>query len=583
MTALLAAMFAFSAKSTQDRDRKSAAHFSNLAMTCVDGAFVQCADEVPPLCLLQALILVTHWLILKGVRGRAWRYLGLCIRVAFELGLPSTDDGKDRTTYTEDIDAWCDDEERRRAYWAIREMDQHVNHLKHVPFPTDWTQNQVFLPAEDEKWFRGEPHLSCVASSDPLARAKTLQATGHKSARAWYIVLCSLVAEAWDLTYSTTKINQFRKWKSMVSSHESSNYRSSLLNALRLYVKMLPPELKFHGQLLDFGTQTSGRSRHPLIIHDHSWICLIALMTEAVRLTSHKPFVFEAYLQKTVKMAQNGTPGHGKQGEAPLSDENLSPKVELCYAASDAILNIFLACHETHYQYIHPYIAQSAWSSATVQLLRREMTENEFEKQVIRSKYEILKAISGRFVHYWEMSEVPKQNLDELDLRLKQFTTASQNVRHRARSPSVPSQSQTTTPQETSLEWNDSLMFDTSLGRPGTLNLPSSRPIYSPSTTAAVCREASTQTSSTTTRNELESNCPPIFFLGQDHDLEDPSCASFQEPESTVTPWQIDDLPQPQITNGLSEPLDWLSFFTNADLNGELSDCYEAFSGPFLS
>ena len=575
-------MFAFSAKTNQDGDRKSASHFSNLAITCIDGAFAQCADEVPPLCLLQALILVTHGLVLKGVRGRAWRYLGLCIRVAFELDLHSIDDGKDPTTYTEDIEAWCEDEERRRAYWAIREMDQHANHLKHVPFLTDWTQNQVFLPAEDQKWFRGEPHQSCLVTSDPLTRAKTLQATENKSARAWYIVLFSLVAEAWDLTYPTTRINRSGKWRGIISNHESANHRSSLLNALQLCRKMLPSELKFHGQLLDFGMRTSGRSRVPSIIHDHSWICLIALMAESVKLTSHKPFVFEAYIQKVVKIAREGVPGHEKGRGASLLDEKLSQKVELCYAASDAILNIFLLSHESHYQYIHPYIAQSAWSSATVQLLRGEITENDFDKDVIRSKFEILKAISNRLVHYWEMSRVPKRNLDELDLRLKQFTTASQNMTHRAKSPSIPSQSQTTD-HETSVEWNANLMFDTSLERSRTLTLSASHSSHSPSTTAAICQEALAQNSSLAMPNGVELGCPPVFSPNQGQNLGDRDCASFQGPEFTVTPWLGGDLPPQQIASGAPEPLDWLSFFTNADLNEELSNCYEAFSGPFLS
>jgi hypothetical protein len=97
--------------------------------------------------------------------------MGLCIRIAFELGLHSVDVSKDPDTYwvDEDVEQWCADEERRGAYWAIWEMDQFSNMLKQVPISTDWIKNQVFLPAEDDKWFQAQPHQSCVLDSDTIS------------------------------------------------------------------------------------------------------------------------------------------------------------------------------------------------------------------------------------------------------------------------------------------------------------------------------------------------------------------------------------------------------------------------------
>ena len=278
-------------------------------------------------------------------------------------------------------------------------MDQYANHLKRLPFLSNWIQNQVFLPAEDQKWFQGHPHQSCVATSDHLKRAKTLQATGSRSPRAWYIVLFSLAAEVWNLTCPTVTVNRFWQWRSIASNDKPSHLRSSLLDAVRLCQEMLPSELRICGQPLDFGMGVSGHSRSPSIVHDHSWICLIALIAEGVKLTAHKSFVFEAYVQHIVKSAQGGIYRHENHPEASPCYQSQRQNVESCYAAADAILNIFLTCHESHFQYVHPYIAQSAWASATVQLLRGEMAENGFEQRVIRSKFEILKAISDRFVH----------------------------------------------------------------------------------------------------------------------------------------------------------------------------------------
>jgi hypothetical protein len=66
-------------------------HFLNLALKYIDDALAECGDEPPPLCILQALIITGHCQLIEGVRGKAWRSLGICIRLAYELNLHLVD------------------------------------------------------------------------------------------------------------------------------------------------------------------------------------------------------------------------------------------------------------------------------------------------------------------------------------------------------------------------------------------------------------------------------------------------------------------------------------------------------------
>ena len=75
-------------------------------------------------------------------------------------------------------------------------------------------------------------------------------------------------------------------------------------------------------------------------------------MPKCVRLLALKPYVFKAYMRRIIKMTQHDA----REGNSTFR-EKLNEKVEQYYNASDAILNIFLNYHETHYQYVNPYVA----------------------------------------------------------------------------------------------------------------------------------------------------------------------------------------------------------------------------------
>lgn len=561
-----------------------ASDFGDLALKSVDEAIAQCGDDVPPLCVLQALILTTHWVIVRGVRGRAWRYVGLCVRVAFELGLHITDAEVMPGTVPANPDKWCEEEERRRAYWAVWEMDQFTSHIKHIPITIDWAQYDVCLPAEDHHWFQGLPQRSCPFSGDLLNRSKHLHATGNKSPRAWFIVIASLNAEANELAYPLEKIH--RRFGERALAH--ADRRKALFNAIQLSLILLPQGMRFHGQHLDFGTQTMGLERNPSVLHIQSSIYLIAMLPETSKIIALRPYVFEAYKRQLLDNAQRLEAGAEVEELGELPGDS-ARKVEQCCKAADAVLNIVVNCHESHYKYVSPYVAQVSWLAATVPLLQQELVEDESQKLVIRSKFEILKATVNRFVEHWEMSRVPIQNLDTLELRLRQFTAAWKGVQPKDRpaarastkrqpKPGVPS-SRSDIGQSTTPNWISESEENIVLGRPeGFSHDYDHRNDYIHTRNVPLPQSSLVQSCQVTlpdTRPHISS----FALSGHSQEIHSHPKATFPLEDVNFDPLCEAGFQQASIAGLESDPLDWLSFFNDADINGDLTDWFSKLPG----
>jgi hypothetical protein len=402
--------------------------FAQLAGDYVETALKEYEDDPPPLHLLQAFILVTHWRIIKGVRSRAWRDVGLCIRIAFEISLNTVDANKNQDFSSSDVARWCDQEEKRRAYWAIFEMDQFTNALKQVIVSLDWTSNQVYLPVEDEKWFSGEIQQSCPLPSDLMERPKILSARGNKSGKAWYLVMCSLLREAYDLAYNhymTDLLLEKRNGDDQTARAREVEIRYSiLLNALHLTQLLLPSGLKFQYQRLDFTNSPSTRFLDTISIHDQQSIFQLAVLPCVARLVASRPFVLRCYA-KRLSGAYIADKNSEKPQTEPDSLHKESEKTRQCFDAADAILDIEAHCGESHYYYVNPYFAHASWLASTVQLLRLQSAEDDAEKTLVRSKIEVLEAMNSHFVKHWGISAVLKHNLDQLTIRLNAITNMS--------------------------------------------------------------------------------------------------------------------------------------------------------------
>ncbi|KAF9888932.1 hypothetical protein FE257_008101 [Aspergillus nanangensis] len=164
LTALLAAMAGYASRFASlgsDTVDRQPAYFLDIAFTYINKSLMDYDDQVPPLCLIQALIVATHCRLTQGVRGNAWRSLGLCVSLIYELNLHCLDSRK--ASRAQDAPQWQEDEEKRRAFWAVWEMDVFASTIRRTPTAIDWNHMEVLLPVDNAHWFSGQHTASCFS------------------------------------------------------------------------------------------------------------------------------------------------------------------------------------------------------------------------------------------------------------------------------------------------------------------------------------------------------------------------------------------------------------------------------------
>ena len=449
VTALLASMLSFIVKGNLDdfvwtqnsstlREQWSGSHFNALAIKYVDQAIHECGDEPWPLSLLQALILAVHWLLIQAVRGRAWRYLGICVRSAYELNLHLVDSGKELGDTLEDRDQWAEDEERRRSWWAIWEMDVFASTIRRSPTAIDWSQNETFLPVNDEFWSRAEPQPSCVLEISPVDRWKTLEASGNQSAKAWFIVINSLMKDAQNISspigvdksrsrrqHHATKNDGNRPSKPGLrakdNTQESMNRLSILRNCLYCAVLALPPHLKYQYKSFSFGERST--DRHSMISQRllHSSIYSIHMMTQLTKLMIYKYYIFRTGLRWPQLSVE--APGLPTRSEDIRVSQRYA--LEQYLEAADEINALVRRSNESQHRYVNPFLANTIWLGAAVKIIHREIAPAGSDKDLLNSDFELMYQTWSQFVKYWEMSTTLKKNLEVLESELHDVQNSS--------------------------------------------------------------------------------------------------------------------------------------------------------------
>jgi hypothetical protein len=403
--------------------------YGSRALKYIDLAIYECEEEPLPLPLLQALILITHWLLIQGVRGRAWRYLAVAVRSAYELNMHLIDANKEHDDEIQP-EQWCDEEERRRAWWAIWEMDVFASVIRRCPTAIDWSQNETFLPAEDETWARGEPQKSCTLRLDLVERYKTLAATGNQSLKAWFIIINSYMKDAQKITspigvdrgpttaihdratQATARRNDASReaHRKVSSNKESLNRLRTIQNALQCAAIALPQASRYRHQYLSFGTRERDRPSAILRRLQHSSIYCIHTMTQLTKLMIYKYQIFQNSLGTVSK----------RSPLQPCSDlPNTSAgtiALEQYSEASDEIVSLIGRSHEDHYKYVNPFLANTLWLAGAVQVLYRELAPlSSSDKGLTNSKFELLSMTYNKFVSYWNMSTTLQKNLEVVE------------------------------------------------------------------------------------------------------------------------------------------------------------------------
>ncbi|KAJ0309076.1 hypothetical protein COL516b_002974 [Colletotrichum fioriniae] len=378
LKALLASMFSFSARFAAAPDAESPStseaysgpshgRLHKSAMNFVNEAVEEYDDKPPPLCILQALILCTFYGLTRGVRGRAWRMLGNCVRIAYEQRLHLVDSIMQARPQpgTSGVAQWSAMEERRRSWWAIWQMDIFASTVHRLPTAIDHSigMNENHLPVPDVMWFQNMYQPSCPLDPAPLERAKKLSKSGNTSDVAWFIVLNSIMRNAQVLARGNLHSvlsdlspapgadsrplkqylhGSFRKRQSA----EDAQQLPVLIGALKQTVALLPRSLTYQGAQLNFKfTGSSSTSDCPQLPSE----------------------------RRTIFSETDSPPSFGWTSSSKDEKERLSNSEGLrnCLEASDDIHSIVSRSSETHIKWTNPFLASTVWLAASLQVLRK--------------------------------------------------------------------------------------------------------------------------------------------------------------------------------------------------------------------
>ncbi|KPI41407.1 uncharacterized protein AB675_9135 [Cyphellophora attinorum] len=403
-TALLAAIVAFAVKLWEPNESEvtlntlvanlSTSSLINLAIKSADKALTNCGDDPPPLHLLQALVLISHWLLIQGVRGRAWRYLGVCIRVAYEINLHLVDSGRPQDWIDEDPSPWA---------WFI-------------------IINSIMKDAQT------------ISSPMGVDKAASMDSLDARSAAQYFAEM------------RTERIEETRK------------RLTTYYNAARYFSMALPQSLKYRGQYLSFerGVPANGQGGVKMLRDLHTGIYSIHLMTQLAFLMTLKYHLFR-------RAPPTATVGNGIFPQDPDSANQNDPEasrsqcrsqkdVDEYFEAASSILNITNRSNDQLHRYINPFLVNTIWLAAAVQLLKRELfCTKQAEKDLVTSNFEVLRMSYDMFIEFWRSNDTAKKNLAALQNQLKAFQAKTRSdhnasATHAATKPNNPT-SQMAQPQ----------------------------------------------------------------------------------------------------------------------------------------
>lgn len=408
--ALAAAMFSFAARHVQAIGESSScpapAYFAQIASTNLHESLDRYGDLRPPFWLLQASILVTFYHLTRSVRSRSWRTLGDCIRLAYDLNLHIVDanhdpNGKGDKSTGADINRWSAMEERRRAWWAIWEMDVFASTIRQLPTAIDPGLNLTLLPVPDSCWFSNTHQESCFLVEDCSLRWKNLARSGNKSSKAWFIVMNSLMKNTQRIVYPSGSAMKSVSGKQLETDQDELDI---MANSLYCTVTAIPPELLYQGETLDFRLEpdSGGTTRQ---VHADKYS--LHVMTQLCRfmIYHHKICAHAPWLSRS-------------RGSSDTSAQTISEWSNYMNA-SDEICTVVRNSARDHYKYVNPFLANTLWFAAAAQCACRVFGPPTYNKRLTGSRLDLLKLTIDQYIHFWNGMDNLKNKLARIEARLK--------------------------------------------------------------------------------------------------------------------------------------------------------------------
>ena len=184
--------------------------FGNLLQTDRGCEFAKSAQNVyyeslrsiktPTIGYLQGCTLLAWYTYLSGPDSQGWLLIGTCVRLAHDLGVNKVDSVVNGESYLTTANGWQQEEELRRVWWSIWELDTFASAIGCRPHAIDPTRTAVRLPASDAAWFAGEPVESVLVDTDPLHTWHCLRDCPNQDERAWFLVVNHLLLAACELS-----------------------------------------------------------------------------------------------------------------------------------------------------------------------------------------------------------------------------------------------------------------------------------------------------------------------------------------------------------------------------------------------
>ncbi|KAK0726521.1 hypothetical protein B0T21DRAFT_385744 [Apiosordaria backusii] len=467
--ALIAAIFSFSTRHCQDReDCPSPTYFSKIAYSKLDESVDSYGDNPPPFWLLQAGILVTFYQLTMSVRSRSWKKLGDCIRYSYDLNLhmvdANHDPAKDKNPLN--IQRWSLMEERRRAWWAVWEMDVFASTIRRLPTAIDPEMNLTMLPVPDSCWFNDVYQESCFLVQDCSLRWKHLAQSGNQSAKAWFIVMNSLMRNTQRIVYPAGSALQ-----SMNENHAETNQDELNIMANTLYctVASFPASLVYQGETLDFRPKASDGSNPR---QDHADKYALHLMTQLCRfmIYHHKICARTPWLssqsqhQKPSSSSStndnnNNTNPPDPTTTTPITDpqaaahqQSITSEWSNYMSASSEIVTVVRNSSHNHFRYVNPFLVNTLWFAAAAQCACKVFGPPSFNKRLTISNLDLLKLTIDRYISFWGGMENLKGKLARIETALQSLMSGTngkapndhehrqQHLPERRQQPSVSNQ-----------------------------------------------------------------------------------------------------------------------------------------------
>ncbi|KFX98659.1 hypothetical protein O988_04243 [Pseudogymnoascus sp. VKM F-3808] len=415
--ALLAAMFSLAArfplieKENPHVQIPSSHRFYDLALGLIESCLDECADRAPPLCLLQALLLTTFQQLIKGVRGRSWRALGTCVRIAYELQLHCIDSKE--SGREED---WQEKEEKRRAWWTIWEFDVFASTIRRLPTAIDWSQNLTWLPVEDDLWYNNIFQTSCFLAKEPMERVKLLRHCGNKGAKSWFIVINSLTRIAQSSPYhhsnNAPASHSHRGIETQPSAPKGLYAENAILLAstLRDFSLALPSDLCYKNEYIGFKCSNRRLMPSPRL-KDHGKYS-IHMMKQLAKFVLHHQVFLAALAQPDVSAS----------GQTFFDYiENYDPGSWNRYIEGvENVVSLIQNSAPNYVYYVNPFLANTIWFAAAAQITARLYRPSSATScEAAHSNFELLRSSVILHIRTWDISGILIEKLDTLESRLR--------------------------------------------------------------------------------------------------------------------------------------------------------------------